>query len=159
LEFHLPYYAWRRKQPTVDFDDEDEEEEFDGKPTRQTEEVIPLKLKGHDFDPIQDDDHSRDYIHQAQISVMITGADNWFWTGYCFVDTYFKAADHSESVEHYSRQRPEMDPFSCGKDDANLPFWLPRQYFLRTLSSRMEQVKQEWKNTVSQLFQLIDPVV
>lgn len=137
------------------------EEEIDNNSIsfRQNEEVLHLQLKGHDHSHILPEDGAKDYLHQAQISVMITGIDDWFWTGYCFADTHFKADGHNESVEHYANQRTQMDPFSCGKGDINLPIWLPRHYFLRTLSSRMEQVKQEWNNTVFQLFQQIDPCI
>lgn len=108
----------------------------------------------------EDTEHKkRDFIHQAQISVMVTGIDDWFWTAYCFVDTYFKSVGHSESAQHFSDLGWANDPFSCGKYAINRPIWTPRHYFLQVLSCRMEQVKQEWNNSVSRLFNLIDPYV
>ena len=136
----------------------------DRQPIRRSEEVIRLEIKGHDHTAsyAEDDDGTRDYIHEAQISVMITGIDDWFWTAYSFVDIYFKDESNTESVDYYSRTdplRPPMDPHSCGNYEADQPIWNPRHFFLRALSCRMEQVKQEWNNVIFQLFQQIDPCV
>lgn len=164
MEFHVPYYAWRKSPPIRGNNIFDRK--IDGRPIRITEEVIQLQMNGQSSSRLQNDEQEneneppeQEYIHQAQISVMVTGTDDWFWTVYCFVDTYFKEEGHHESVEFYSNQNPPMDPISCGRDDAGLPIWVPRHYFLRTLSLRMEQVKQEWNNAVFQLFQQTQPCV
>ena len=130
---------------------------MDGKSIRRSEEVISLQMK--DGQQTDEDDGRIDYIHEAQVSIMITGIDDWFWTAYCFVDVYFKEDGHRESVHHYSGTTPPRDPHSCGKDSADRPIWRPRHYFLRTLSCRMEQVKQEWNNSIFQLFRQIEPCV
>jgi hypothetical protein len=134
------------------------------KAIRRSEEVIPLEIRGYDPATLRPtvEDGSRDYIHEAQVSFMITGIDDWFWTAYSFVDIYFKGDGNTESVDHYSQtnpQTPPMDPHSCGNYEADKPIWNPRHYFLRCLSCRMEQVKQEWNNVIYQLFQHIDPCV
>jgi len=152
LEFHLPYYAWRWMRPIL----EDHRQRADGKPLRRSEEVIYLEMKNQS--PNTDDDLD-DCIYEAQLSVMITGIDDWLWTAYCFVDVYFKGERHKEQVEHYSNPNMRLDLHSCGKYSADRPVWLPRAYFLRTLSCRMEQVKQEWNNVVFRLFQQIEPYV
>ena len=118
LEFHLPYYAWGKMEPTQR--DLESGRQVDGMPIRRSEVVIPLEIKGHTQSTPHAfvDDSLRDYIHEAQISVMITGIDDWFWTAYSFVDIYFKDGDNTESVEHYSRIDPLMpsrDPHSCGQ--------------------------------------------
>jgi hypothetical protein len=140
------------------------ERHVEEKRLRRSEEVIPLEMKGHDHAAPRsaEDDRSKDHIHEAQISFMVTGIDNWFWTAYTFVDTYFKDDDNTESAASYCRTSPEnppMDPHSCGQYEADKPIWNPRHYFLRSLSCRMEQVKQEWNNVIFQLFQQIDPCV
>jgi hypothetical protein len=128
-----------------------------GKPLRISEEVIFLKLEDHEV--VLEDKNGEDkaYIHEAQISVMITGLDDWYWTAYCFVDVYFKGMGHRESVEAYSSSG--MDPLSGGRTSRDRPTWLPREYFLQLLTYRLEQVKQEWNNTVYQLFGHIQPCV
>ncbi|RDW64274.1 hypothetical protein BP5796_10776 [Coleophoma crateriformis] len=151
LEFHLPYYAWRSMQS----EQMDSRKRADRKALRRSEEVIHLDVKGHD---LEIDPELKDYIYEAQISVMITGMDNYFWTGYCFVDTYFKDQDDNrERVEHYCNSEQKLDPTSCGRMTADRPIWTPREYFLRTLSFRMDQVKQEWNNAVVQLIEQIEP--
>lgn len=145
-------------QSTINEGNQPIESNMDGRPSRQTEEVAPLTISVPDLN-LQNHNRERAYIHQAQISIMVTGIDDWFWTGYCFVDTYFKPPDQSDSVEKYHGQTQQMDPFSCGKYDANFPLWLPRHYFLCTLAARMEQVQQEWSNSASVLFRQIDPWV
>jgi len=132
---------------------EDTRRRADGSPLRRSEESIPLQVN-------QTPRHAgnwHDYIHEAQISVMVTGIDDWVWTAYCFSDVYFKGESHTETVEHYDEG--ERDPHSCGTYHAHPPIWNPREYYLRTLSCRMEQVKQEWNNSVARLIQQTEPYV
>jgi hypothetical protein len=126
-----------------------------GKPLRRSEEVIHLEA----HDQPEDDECMIDYIHEAQISIMIAGIDDWFWTAYCFVDVYFKDEENSELVHRLSTSSRPMDPHTCSKYDLDRPIWNPRHYFLRILACRMEQVKQEWSNAVFQLFEEIEPCV
>ena len=72
LEFHLPYYAWRRAL-AVDTDNSDIQPQTNNMP-RRSEEVIHLYKVTNDTDA----DGMKDYIHEAQISVMVTGLDDWF---------------------------------------------------------------------------------
>jgi hypothetical protein len=99
------------------------------------------------------------YIHEAQVSIMVTGIDDWVWTAYCFVDVYFKNARHSQRVQQLSNPPVRRDPHSCGKHSAEEPKWLPREYFLRSLQARMHQVTDEWENSVSELKKQIEPYV
>jgi hypothetical protein len=126
----------------------------DGGPLRRSEEVIHLQMT--DSMPTRTN-KMQDYIYEAQISVLVTGIDDWVWAAYCFVDVYFKEA---ERVHLYSDPRLRMDgmdPHSCGKHQKDPPTWIPREYFLRTLQARIEQVKHEWNNSVSRLIQQIEP--
>lgn len=148
----MPYYAWRRMRPTQR--EPNYRRRRDGEPLRRSEEVIHLGTRNQ-----TENGDVKDYIHEAQISVMVTGIDDWFWTAYCFVDIYFKDDEHSERVEQYVTPPMKMDPLCGGKFTLDRPIWNPRHYFLRTLSCRMEQVKQEWNNVVFQLFQDIEPCV
>lgn len=89
MEFHLPYITRRRKPiDNIEIDDPT----VTNRPSRTTEKVILMgfgassesgSLKSH-----HDDKESEDYIFEAQTSVLVTGLDNWFWTAYCFSDTY-----------------------------------------------------------------------
>ena len=157
LEFHLPYYAWRPAEAIL----EDMRKRPDGTPFRRSEEVMPLQL-GDNVSTRPP--RLNDYIYEAQVSVMVAGLDDWVWSAYCFADVYFKGEGHSERAEHYFNPDPshpdtKLDPSSCGRFPANPPVWIPREYFLRALSCRTEQVKQEWNNSVSRLIQQIEPYV
>jgi len=64
LEFHLPYYAWRRSKPIYS---------NLSSSIRRSEEVIYLVMDSHPSTTTkddEDDDDPVDYIHEAQISVM-----------------------------------------------------------------------------------------
>lgn len=103
-----------------------------------------------------------DCICEAQISVLVTGVDHWSWTAFVFVDTYYKGAYNQESVEHYVDQvqlGASLDPLTEGQYEAEPPVWMPREYFLRILESRVKQVKREWHNTVFRILQRSDPQV
>lgn len=90
---------------------------------------------------------------------MVTGIDEWFWTGYGFVDTYYHSEGSGESAEIFGNDPNQMDPLLCGRHELSRAIWDPREYFLRVLLCRMEQVKEEWTNVVSRLLQEIKPHV
>jgi hypothetical protein len=58
----------------------------------------------------ESDQTDLDCIYEAQLSVMITGVDDWVWTSYCFIDRYFRAKDTNETVESYLSPRSKRDP-------------------------------------------------
>ncbi|KAL2060547.1 hypothetical protein VTL71DRAFT_9188 [Oculimacula yallundae] len=145
LEFHLPYRAWRPRG-LVETENHKSRATEGLPPLRRSEEVIYLGQTT-----------SEAFIHEAEVSVMLIGLDNWYWTAYCFVDLYFQDDEHPEQVHRLAEAEPQMDFHSGGKFDLNMPKWDPRHYFLQTLSHRIEQVKQEWINASSQLFRDIDP--
>ena len=72
LEFRLPYYALRRSRHR-------ENVLQDTHGLRRTCEFIS-GLFGPDY---------REYLCEAQISVVLTGVDEWFWTAYCLAEAYF----------------------------------------------------------------------
>lgn len=158
MEFHLPYITRRRKPiDNIEIDDPT----VTNRPSRTTEKVILMGFgassESGSLKSQHDDTESEDYIFEAQTSVLVTGLDNWFWTAYCFSDTYHKSANYHESVQHYSKENRDL--ISCGELSLDHPVWDPRDYFLRILSYRMQQVKEEWSNSVSQLLQQTGPYV
>ena len=133
---------------------EDTRKRPDGRSLRISEEVIGLQMENRTSTKAK---KQTEYLYESQISVMVTGIDDWVWAGYCFVDVYFKDENHLERVEQIFNAR--IDPHSCGRYPADLPIWTPREYFLRALSARMQQIKQEWDNSVSRFIQQIEPYV
>ena len=68
MEFHLPYLALRNGT-----------RELDGRGKRK---CLPM-LRG--VEGIGDDV----FYYEAETSFLITGVDEWHWTAYCCVDTFF----------------------------------------------------------------------
>lgn len=93
-------------------------------------------------------------IHEAQISLVICGTDEKRWIAYGFADTDFdddgEMADDDEDGEMEDENSSYDDVFVAdqiaenGGVDANHPIWNPREYFLRIVQIRMEQVLKEW---------------
>ena len=71
MEFHIPYIAIRDKlQPD---------------PRRLRTDSEMLKTLEMETKKTQNDT----FYYQAQISFLLTGVDEWHWTAYCCVDTFF----------------------------------------------------------------------
>ena len=125
MEFHIPYYALRRgygsRDPRI----------LDGKPLRASR---PLPLARNAIE-------RADHYHEAQISVLVTGPDEWVWTSYCGVDTYF--GSEPESKTYLSDNHP-TEPATSGAVALKYPTWNPREFVLRVLSRRMAQATKEW---------------
>ncbi|OAL50526.1 hypothetical protein IQ07DRAFT_679915 [Pyrenochaeta sp. DS3sAY3a] len=135
LEFHLPYHAMRHGplESTQDL------RIISGKRLRKSE---PLPLGSHSRD--QEDL----YYHEAQTSSICWGISEWFWTEIFVVDTYFGS---EESPNTYLRDCPYgkgSNPLLGGSGTLNDPRFDPREYFLRILEYRMEQVATEYGTLV-----------
>ena len=84
-----------------------------------------------------------EYLHEAQLSLLIAGIDEWFWTAYCLTDTYFGS---EESIQFYHDN--QLDALSGGEKSLKYPIWNPREYFLSILARRLKQVTKEWGSIV-----------
>ena len=126
MEFHLPYYALRQSDlPTPD----------------------PRGLRRHGkFLTKRVTDGVPEYLYEAQISVLVTGIDEWFWTAYCCAETYFGS---EETMQFYHHRK--VDAPTGGFKPKLYPIWNPREYFLLVLCRRFRQVRTEWANVVNAL--------
>jgi hypothetical protein len=85
----------------------------------------------------------------------------WRWVAYCFVDTYFDAADEAkETVLSYHLdslvdEGMLVDPFTFGATSADNPIQMPQEYFLIVFRIRIAQVKREWQQLVAKVQQSI----
>jgi len=139
LEFHLPYLALR---PAGNRKDDRDRRRRHKLPTRDE-----ARMRGA---------AQRWEYHEAQISLLLVGPDEWFWTAYCLVDTFFGS---EKSVVDYLGSDPPLDPSGGGTIFVNEPIWSPREYFLKILSARLEQVSQEWSDLGAAIdAQLVDYV-
>ena len=134
MEFHIPYMAVRMKQ------------EIDPRGLRKGHEMPEYLNKRHTF--------SESFYHQAQISFLITGVDEWHWTAYCCVDTFFES---EKTLDGYFSER--LDGLLGGAAIEWRPTWNPREYFLHAFARRLGQATQEWTNVVLELESRLDEYV
>jgi hypothetical protein len=148
LAFHLPYYVWRSSQKPC----EDHRRDANASPLRQSRDVSFLNWKSSG---------SSGFLYEAQISCVVAGSDEWRWVAYCFVDTYFDAAeDAKETVQSYHEdslveEGMRADPFTYGITSADNPIQKPKEYFLMVFRIRIAQVKREWQKLVAKVQQSI----
>lgn len=92
-----------------------------------------------------------DGIYSAHMSCILTGYDQWRWTGLFAVDTWFEEECDDpalDKVMRYENDREDgmlFDPLSRGRDEASKSSWHPRLYFIRVMEIRLSQVKREWQ--------------
>lgn len=126
MEFHFPYYALRESTSLLG----------DSRGLRRSNEFPGKGMSSR----------GKEYLCEAQISVLVTGLDEWFWTVYCCVDTYFGS---EETIQYYHDEH--LDAPSGGERFARYPVWNPRGYFLHILSRRFRQATKEWAIVVRAL--------
>ena len=85
MEFHLPYYALR----TIRGESNDRKDPRD---LRRSADF------GFD-DPSEPG--TQQVLFEAQISLLVTGVDEWFWTACLCVDTYFEDDDSVHRASSY----------------------------------------------------------
>jgi hypothetical protein len=133
----MPYYVLRKsKSLCVDI-----RMKCNGEPLRQSRE-LPFLSRPTNASKSTGDQHC---LYEAQISVTVTGIDDWVWTAYGLVDTYFasgETADDYDTLEGRLRRRP--DPLAAGQLNADKPIWTPREYFLKVFEIRLNQALKEW---------------
>ena len=95
--------------------------------------------------PLERDGEGEAYYYEAQISFLMIGIDEWLWTTYCCVDTFFGSETDREA---YLNPHCPTDAASGGSLFQKYPVWNPRQYFLAVLSRRMLQARYEWTTLV-----------
>lgn len=126
FEFHIPFYALRRGQRRPD------SRRVDDTNLRQS---IKLPL-GQTCSPEEED-----FYYEAEVSLLVTGVDEWFWTAYCLVDGYFEP--EFRYTEYFEGSSPH-DPCT-GYRALHHPYWNPREFFLAVLSRRLRQATREWR--------------
>ncbi|KAJ0144060.1 Uncharacterized protein HZ326_13134 [Fusarium oxysporum f. sp. albedinis] len=148
LSFHLPFYSWKLTQ----HEPRDIRFRRDGSPLRKIHNMSCLRCNS----PISP---TIDYLCQAQIAVCITPMGDGIWTGYCFVDTYFQSEDERQCVEDYCDRGMQVDPFTTGKHDADMPILNPDDYFLISLQHQLVVFKDEWMNTAQRFKERVETYV
>lgn len=96
------------------------------------------------------------YYHEAQLSLLIFGVDEWLWTAYCCPDTYFGSEKYAE--EDFDDGNG-ADPNAGGAVMIEQPVWNPREYYLMLLQRRMSQATHEWTELVNAFTERMDQFV
>lgn len=143
MEFHLPYYAWR-KSPKAR---EDHRRDAHGRSLRRSRDVSFLDWTNND---------TPSFLYEAQISGLVAGTDETRWNGCLFVDNYFDDEEGKETVLCYHEDSLGeggmlMDPLTFGTCAIDMPVWNPRSYWLMLLRVRLNQVFGEWQTVVTKL--------
>lgn len=81
----------------------------------------------------------QDAIYEVQLSLIVFGVDDFFWTACFCEDAYFRA---SNPIAGYLQD--EVNGPSSGLRMSRFPIWDPRYYFLSILVIRMSQITMEW---------------
>lgn len=124
MEFQLAYYALRR----TEYKDR-------GKLRNATKMLSPLRGN--------EDEEPEAFFYEAQISFLLLGIDEWFWTAYCCTDTFLNP---NLSIQ-WNQERGIDGPSALVFKDQ--PFWNAREYFLLVLSRRLAQAAMEWRNLIN----------
>jgi hypothetical protein len=120
LEFHIPFYALRRGRQILDSRGS---HGFELRSSRQ----LPLAKNIVE---------QSDFYYEGQISMLLIGVDEWLWTSYCCVDTYFGTEPNQRT---YLDQQNPIEPATGGASRLEFP-----KMILITLSRRIMQVTGEW---------------
>ena len=141
LEFHIPFFALRRERT---FD----RRAGSGEASRTHSQASLRKGSLLPFGDRNIDDQM--YYYEASVSLLVSGPDEWVWTSYCFVDTYYN--NERETMEDFENEDGKDTDARSGRHSFfKSPVWDPRQYYLAVLSRRLMQVTNEWSNLVSVL--------
>jgi hypothetical protein len=94
-------------------------------------------------------------MQEAQISCVVTGTDDWRWTGYGFVD-----AEVDSELAEATESDMRFDQIA-GSDEveANHPIWRPRDWWIKVYEVRIDQVTGHYENLVHKLNSAFDQYV
>jgi hypothetical protein len=154
MEFHLPFYAWREATHA-----QRDSRKRNGAEFRKTLDLSFLQPTK----PRKPGDEN-EWLHEAQVSCVMEAYNSTFWTAYVSVDTYFDGNTGKDSLAFCDEGTGlETGPYvvdplpgSRYNYDANMPLKDPREYFLRVLMCRSDQVMREWQCVVHELHNRIE---
>jgi hypothetical protein len=120
---------------------------------REFKDVRGIRQSGRFF-PHSKTSRSDEFFYKAQTSLLILGPDEFFWTAYCCVDTYYDSHENedeydNETIAKYAREN--LDGPTGGAKHVDSPVWNPREYFLLILARRLEHATIEWGIIVHRL--------
>lgn len=144
LCFHLPFCTLNDQQCT------DSRQDREGRPLRKSLALPCMKL------PCTIESSLDGWICDAQVSVLVSVVDVCGWTAYMFEDTYHKACEPAKELDIFC-SKPGFyfpDALTAGALDSTRLIG-PREYFVKVLRIRIDQVFREWQLVVDRLEEIV----
>lgn len=144
LGFHLPFCSLNDHPCT------DSRPDREGRPLRKSLALPCMKL------PCTMESSLGGWVCDSQVSVLVSVVDVCGWTAYMFEDTYYKSHEPSQNLDDFC-SKPSFyfpDALTAGAIDSTR-FIGPREYFLRVLRVRIDQVFGEWQVVVDRLEEIV----
>ncbi|KAG7039145.1 hypothetical protein JMJ77_0003432, partial [Colletotrichum scovillei] len=143
MQFSLPFRVWRSNNGLMS---DNRQKKPSGEPLRASRNATFLRYLGQ----CEGLPNHTDGIYATTMSCMVTGYDQWRWTGLVLLETWFDEILDDPSPDMITRYENDFqdgmisDPLCRGKDDATRTEWSPRPYFIRVLEIRIVQIYREW---------------
>ncbi|KAH9203700.1 hypothetical protein DL95DRAFT_472141 [Leptodontidium sp. 2 PMI_412] len=141
LELHLPFFILRKSPPP-----EKPHDKVNKKPDRGWTDLSFLKLHSFDSDAHSSEPNEVWSLQEAQISCVVTGTDDWRWTGYGFVD-----AEVDGLLAELSELEMSFDHVAAGEIEAKHPIRRPRDYWVKVFEIRVGKVTQQYQYMIHKL--------
>ncbi|KAK0371603.1 hypothetical protein CLIM01_11029 [Colletotrichum limetticola] len=143
MEFSFPLRVLRTCQAITK---DEREKASSGQPLRSSRDVTFLR----NLSDGSQERSSLDAIYSSHISCVVTGYDQWRWTGALLAEDWFEIPSDNpgpDAVKRYENDFDDgllSDPLTRGRQDVYRSSWYPRSYFLHSLQVRLAQAYDEW---------------
>lgn len=143
-------------------------------PLRSSEDVTFLRTLAGSQHEAHDD--NVDAIYLSHLSCVVTGYDQYRWTGILLCETWFEVKNpgwptpddierYEDELQDVQAQRGDvilLDPLCRGRNSmfSSTPeMWLPRSYFIRIFGIRLQQIYEESEGLFSRMDTKIKAIV
>jgi hypothetical protein len=101
--------------------------------------------------------HRAPCLYSAHVSLGIVGIDDWRWTAWMFVDSYFDPGEAVDDYDGETRDGARPDPLMRGEFHVHAGMEQDaRRYFLRASGIWLKRVGQEWHAIIQFVKEVID---
>jgi hypothetical protein len=141
LDLHIPFFILSKSTPP-----EQPTGKANSKPYRRWTDLSFLKLDTEAPSAQEQAKGEVWSIQDAQFSCVVTGTDEWRWTGYGFAD-----AEIDGFLTGLSNDDLRFDQIAAGGIDAEIPIRSPRDYWIKVFEIRIEFTRKAWDYLVFKL--------
>jgi hypothetical protein len=111
----------------------------EGEPLRSSTNLSFMGLESKGCDP---------YLHEAMISILLTGIDNWTWVALCCPDAFFETKDLTKHFAGMNDKTTSPDPLTRGDYVVGANIKDPRVYFLKVILVWIRKILRDWNGNV-----------